>query len=204
MRLAKIIVRSLAAGAAILLLAGCNGSGKQAGTAAPAKNLDEADLSVLTAQKSPLDHFMYYDASYSVKWNGLFDSWTQKPLKSYYPLKAFGELYDLGTEVFAESDTHAIYAAGAVSEDGGEAAILLSYYKDHPSIDGTGTEEETVRLKIDWKGFSSDSGVDAAYLLLDAGHDMDAVSEETFFGSSGAHEFELPLYTTVLVRLKKR
>ena len=160
--------------------------------------------SVLTAQKSPLDHFMYYDASYSVKWNGLFDSFTQKPLKSYYPLKAFGELYGLGTEVFTESDTHGIYAAGAVSEDGGEAAVLLSYYKDHPSIDGTGTEEETVRLKIDWKGFSSASGVDAAYLLLDAGHDMEAVAEETFFGSTGAHEFELPLYTTVLVRLKKR
>ena len=53
MNLTKVFSRALVAGLAILLLAGCNGSGKQAGTAAPAKSLDEADLSVLTAKNHP-------------------------------------------------------------------------------------------------------------------------------------------------------
>ena len=160
--------------------------------------------SVLTAQRSPLDHFMYYDASDSVKWNGLFDSYTQKPLKSYYAMKAFGVLYDLGTEVLSESDTHGIYAAAAKSEDDREAAILLSYYKDHPSIDGFGTDSETVSLTLDWEGFASDQGVDVEYCVLDAARNMDILSKETFFGAAGAHIFELPLYTTILVSLKRR
>ncbi len=159
--------------------------------------------SVLTAQRSPLDHFMYYDASYSVKWNGLFDAFSQKPLKSYYALKAFGELYDLGAEAFSESDTHGVYAAAAVSADRGEAAILLSYYLDHPSIDGAGTDDRTLSLTVGWEGFSSEDGVRAEYFLLDAAHDMEPVTKETFFGSSGAHVFSLPLYATILIKLKK-
>ena len=117
---------------------------------------------------------------------------------------AFGELYDLGTEVRAESDTHGIYVSAAVSEDRSEAAILLSYYRDHPSIDGTGAEDETVPLTIGWEGFAAEQGVDVEYRFLDASHDMDPVTRETFFGSSGAHIFPLPLYTTILVRMKNR
>ena len=160
--------------------------------------------SVLTAQHSPLDHFMYYDASYNVKWNGLFDSFTQKPLKSYYALTAFGALYGLGTEASAQSDTHEVYTAAAVSEDGSEAAIMASYYKDCDSIDGSGTEEETLGLTLDWEGFASENGVEAEYLLLDAEHNLDVTAKETFFGASGGHILPLPLYTTVLVKLKKK
>ena len=159
--------------------------------------------SVLTAQHSPLDHFMYYDASYSVKWNGLFDAYSQKPLKSYYPLKAFGELYSLGAEVFSESDTHGVYTVAAVSADESEAAILLSYYLDHPSIDGSGTEDKTLTLTLEWEGFASETGVEVEYSILDATHNMDVVSKETFRGSCGGHDLGLPLYTTVLVKLKK-
>jgi hypothetical protein len=160
--------------------------------------------SVIEAQHSPLDHFMYYDSSYSVKWNGLFDSYSQKPLKPYYAMRAFGVLYGLGTEAAAESDTHGIYTAAAVSEDGREAAILASYYKDCDSIDGSGTEAETAELMLDWEGFSGENGVEAEYLLLDADHNLDVTARETFLGSAGGHALPLPLYTTVLVKLKKK
>ncbi len=160
--------------------------------------------SVLEAQRSPLDHLMYYDARYGTKWNGLFDYYTQKPLKTYYALTAFGALYGLGTEVFSESDTRAIHASAAISEDGGEAAVMAAYYEDHPSVDGSGTGSETVDLTIAWEGFASGDGVEAEYLLLDADHDLTAVTKETFFGAAGAHILRLPLYTTVLVKLKKR
>ena len=33
---------------------------------------------------------------------------------------------------------------------------------------------------------------------------LDVAAKETFFGSAGAHVLRLPLYTTVLIRLKKR
>ena len=46
--------------------------------------------------------------------------------------------------------------------------------------------------------------MDVEYCVLDAAHDMDVTAKETFFGASGAHIFALPLYTTILVRLKKR
>ena len=53
MKLAKIIILSLAAGAAVLLLAGCNGSPKKAAAPAPAQTIEEADFSVLTVQNHP-------------------------------------------------------------------------------------------------------------------------------------------------------
>lgn len=57
MKFFKFFSCTIIAGLAVLLMAGCNGSGKQA--AAPAQSLDEADLSVLTAGNHPR---LYVDA----------------------------------------------------------------------------------------------------------------------------------------------
>ncbi len=159
-----------------------------------------AAASVLTAQRSPLDHFMYYDASPNVKWNGLFDRFTQKPLKAYFALKAFGTLYDLGGAVLSESDTPGVYTAAAVSGDGNEAAVMLAFYPEN----GSGAQNGALRLKLNWNGFAAQSGVDAVYCVLDEEHELDPLSEETFFGASGAHIFSILPYTVMLVKLKKR
>ena len=59
MRFSRLFSCCLAAALAFFLLAGCKGSGKQAGTAAPAQSFDQADLSVLTAANHPR---LYVDA----------------------------------------------------------------------------------------------------------------------------------------------
>ena len=158
---------------------------------------------ILSCQNTPLDHLMYYDAAMPAAWNGLFDKLTYEPKKPYWALYAFSRLYLLGSQVAAASDNPALYTAAAVSEDKSSAAVVFTYYRDHDSIDGSGCENEIKDVRIDWTGFASDDGVRVTYHLLDAQHNLEAVSEETFFGSTGAHMFRLPLYTTVLITLTK-
>jgi len=159
---------------------------------------------MLAGQKSSLDHLMYYDARVNTYWNGLFDGMSQEPLKPYWAIRYFSRLYRLGNEVDCTSDHAAVRAAAAVNDDRTEAAILLSYYKDHESIDGSRCEEEAMKIRIDWTGFSSEEGVTAEYRFIDQMDDEGLVrAEETFFGRTGAHIFPLPLYTTILVTLRK-
>lgn len=159
--------------------------------------------SMIACQHSPLDHLMYYDARINTSWNGLFENPSQRPLKPYWGLRCFSELYKLGSEAACSCDEPAVKAAAAISEDGSEAAILLSYYLDRDSIDGSGCDEDELKVRIAWDGFTSADGVTAEYCVLDAAHDAEAVSDETFFGEKCAHICRLPLYTTLLVKLKK-
>lgn len=160
--------------------------------------------SVIDAQHSPMDHFMYYDARYGTNWNGLFDIIDFSPLKPYYSLYAFNELYKAGSEVSCESDCKYVRAAAAVNETSDEAYILLSYYMDEENYDGGKNHEKTLSLRLDWTGFSdSEKGVSVEYCVIDKDHSLEAVSGETFFGEKGAHIMPLQLYTTVLVRIRK-
>ena len=159
--------------------------------------------SMLACQHAPLDHLMYYDARINTGWNGLFDYLSQTPLKPYWALWNFSRLYLLKNEVSAVSDDNAVKTAAAISDDGKEAAILVSYYKDHPSMDGTLCEEETVNLRLDWTGFASADGVTVSYRFLDRENDNTIRTEEVFFGEKGAHISPLPLYTTILITLKR-
>jgi len=159
--------------------------------------------SLIEAQKSPLDHFMYYEACQASTWNGLFDRTTAAPLKGYWSMICFDALKTLGREVKSGSDCADIRALAALGEDGREAAIMITYYKDHYSIDGSGAEGETQRVRIEWDGFACDAGTDAEYLMLDGSRDLELTSFETFTGCRGGHILDLPLYSTALIKLKK-
>lgn len=162
-----------------------------------------AASTMLSCQNTPLDHLMYYDAAMPAAWNGLFDKMTYEPKKPYWSLYAFSRLYLLGGQVACHSDDASVYAAAAISEDHTQAAIVFTHYCDLESIDGRGCEAETKAVRVDWSGFASEGGVRVTYHLLDADHNLDAVSEETFFGTTGAHILRLPMYTTVLTTLTK-
>lgn len=69
---------------------------------------------MLHCQNSPLDMLMYYDARPSA-FNGMFDFYTYRTLKGYYPFLMFSKLYELGNTVLAESDSPDVYVLGAVS-----------------------------------------------------------------------------------------
>ncbi|MBR4960614.1 MAG: hypothetical protein IKY52_06940 [Clostridia bacterium] len=159
--------------------------------------------SMLACQKSPLDHLMYYDARVGTPWNGLFDRLSQQPNKPYWAILNFSKLYQLKNEAVCTSDNPAVKSVAAVSEDGKEAAVMICYYKDHESIDGSRCEEETINLRLDWEGFTSGEGVTVSYRFTDAQADNEILTEEVFFGEKSAHIFKLPLYTTMLVILRK-
>lgn len=76
-------------------------------------------------QASPVDMLMYYDARPS-GFNGLFDMYTYRPLKGYYPFRMFSELYRLGGSVLNVSDDENVYSAAAT--DGTHHAVMISYY----------------------------------------------------------------------------
>lgn len=78
------------------------------------------------AQKSDIDMLMYYDTRPSV-FNGVFDFYTYRPLKGYYPLYWYGDFYDLTAEIRAENKIENIYSLAGVDTNGKVTAIITSY-----------------------------------------------------------------------------
>ena len=143
-------------------------------------------------QYSPLDMLMYYDAR-PCGMNGLFHTDTLEPLKGYYAIKSFSDLYDLGkaAEVTASENIYGIAAT-----NGSESAILLTHFNDNDS-----TPEETVRVEI--KDIDRNRPVRAEYYLLDENHDMKLVREETFNSGEFAAYLDLPLFASYLIKFRE-
>lgn len=67
----------------------------------------------------------YYDARIGiVRYAGLFNASTYEPYCTYYSLKAFGELYVLGTQIKCECDNPSVYTLAATN--GSKNGILIS------------------------------------------------------------------------------
>ena len=79
-----------------------------------------------TGQKAPVDMLMYYDARVSTAFNGMFDFYTLRPLKGYYPFKMFSALYELGGEAETFSDDENVYVTAA--GDGQRHGAMIAYY----------------------------------------------------------------------------
>lgn len=94
------------------------------------------------SQSGPIDMLMYYDARPS-EFNGLFDFYTLRPIKGYYPIKMFSRLYELGDQVRCECQEKDIYAVGA-KNNSGEVAFMIVRYEDNDDI----IEEKTVTVNI--------------------------------------------------------
>lgn len=103
------------------------------------------------AQKSSIDMLMYYDASPGV-FNGLFDFYTMRPLKGYYPFAWFSEFYGLD-EVRSNDNIENIYTLCGIDKDG-KALLAITYYTDCD-------EAEEKNIKIDL----SENSIYELYLL---------------------------------------
>ena len=112
---------------------------------------------MLGSQQTTMDMLMYYDAQPTI-WNGLFDYYTFKPLKGYYPFVMFNTLYKLGTSVEVTIDDECVYAAAAKDADNRQA-IMICYYTD---------EEETMPVKDIVLDMCGSAGSYELYLLDDA------------------------------------
>ena len=81
------------------------------------------------AQNNPdIDMLMYYDARMGA-FNGLFDYYTMRPLKGYYPYYLFANLYDLGSQAYSSSDDEDVYVVAA--KNGEKKAVMITYYAEN-------------------------------------------------------------------------
>jgi len=85
------------------------------------------------SQKDVIDMLMYYDARPCV-FNGMFDFYTLKPLKGYYPFYMFADLYEMKNEVESDTSSDELYVVAAADETG-KAAMVTHYCweKDVPA-----------------------------------------------------------------------
>jgi len=80
------------------------------------------------AQHSSIDMLMYYDARPSA-FNGIFDYYTYRPLKGYYPFLWYGMFYDMQAEVVCENEIPDIYILCGCDQDG-KTLTVITYYTD--------------------------------------------------------------------------
>ena len=99
------------------------------------------------AQKNPnIDMLMYYDAR-PCAMNGMFDFYTMRPLKGYYPFYIYANLYEMGNQVKSASDDKDIYVVSAKSKD--KAGIMITYYSEDD-----GNAHKLVTVNVDGYDFS--------------------------------------------------
>ena len=100
--------------------------------------------SVMSAcQAGSVDMLMYYDARPTV-FNGLFDFYTCRPLKGYYPFYYFGKLADMKEQSAALSSDSDIRLTAAY--DGKSAGAMISYFAEP---DDAEAKEITLTLDLD-------------------------------------------------------
>ena len=85
---------------------------------------------ILAFQRKKTDILCYYDARIGTSpYGGLFNPMTLTPVAAYYSLKAFGELYALGTEAACHGFGDGVYAIAAKGE-AGEAVMIANIGED--------------------------------------------------------------------------
>lgn len=94
------------------------------------------------SQASSIDMLMYYDARMGAGFNGMFDFYTYRPLKGYYPFKMFNTLYKMGTSVECVVDDEELYAVGAKDAEG-NSSLMFAYYTDDDTAG-----EKTVHVEL--------------------------------------------------------
>lgn len=135
---------------------------------------------ICESQKSSIDMLMYYDTRPGA-FNGAFDYYTYRPLKGYYPLKWYGEFYDLESEIRAENEVQDIYTIGGVDKDG-KATVIVAHYSDNDAKDPT-----HVRVEL-----KKDAEYDV--YLLNKEHDGELVK------TTKDLTFELAVHSCVMIK----
>jgi len=140
-------------------------------------------------QDTELDQLMYYDARPSV-WNGLFDPLTVEPIKPYYALRMFNELYKVGKEVQTarEGDLYGI----AAFKEGNGAAMLIRYADE----DEAPAEETLIELK------NLPAKAEISYFLLDNDHDLEKMRTDIVSGGEFATTIPMKLFDSVFISVR--
>ena len=116
--------------------------------------------SMIAGQHSSIDMMMYYYTGPST-FNGAFDYYSLKPLKGYYPLKWYGDFYDMDNEIRCENEPKNIYTLCGIDKSGKVMCIVTNYSDDSP---------KTKDIKMDF-------GKNGKYeiYMLDEKHDSELI-----------------------------
>ncbi len=117
------------------------------------------------AQHSSIDMLMYYDTRPSY-FCGVFDFYTGKPLKGYYPFKWFGMFYDMEAEIKCDSEIENIYTLCGCDKNN-KTLSVITYYTDSDTAEA--------------KNIEVDFGRQGQYeiYLLDDNHNADLIKTTT-------------------------
>ena len=137
-------------------------------------------------QNIGLDMLMYYDARPTV-FNGMFDFYTLRPLKGYYPFTAFNRLYRLGKHYSSVSDDSDIFITSAGDGKDGRA-VMVVYCTDDDKAKSRGVT------------LSGDDFSKYSFRLLDKHLDLEEISIAA--DTDGSIQIEL-LPNSVLLAEKK-
>lgn len=133
-------------------------------------------------QQGSVDKAMYYDATPTRSYCGIYNYPEMTLTKTYFVFKAFNELYKLGTSVaISDRKDKEIYAIAATDESKSNKAILVTNYSD---------EEQNV--KLNFKG-------DATSVVL---IDTDYTFTEINYMLSSKKTLKMPPYSTFLIKVK--
>ena len=86
-------------------------------------------------QDGPIDKAMYYDATPTRAYCGLFYFPSMKVTPCYYSFKAFNVLYKLGVNVASASDVKELFVCAAKDADGNKAVLLANYADATQNVD---------------------------------------------------------------------
>ena len=78
-------------------------------------------------QNAPVDMLMYYDARPCV-FNGLFDFYSLKPIKGYWPFYVFADMLELKNQTYSGTDDEDIYVLAA--SDGKKDIAMITYFSE--------------------------------------------------------------------------
>ena len=133
-------------------------------------------------QALPLSMLMYYDAGAGSEMNGMFEYWTYKPLKGYYPFVMFDKLVKCGIQVPTDYVVDNIYSCAAADDE--KAALMLTYYNDDDTLPA---KDVCVAVK------NAKPGSKVSCYLLDDANDLTLMRTEY----CTAENFDLHLNTTL-------
>ena len=137
---------------------------------------------ICESQKSSIDMLMYYDTRPSV-FNGVFDYYTYRPLKGYYPLRWYGDFYDLDHEVREVEKQENLYSLAGVDKDGKATAMIVRFSEDDTK------ESETVKIVLN-------EGKEYEVYRIDKDHDGECVGTFTDL------TFDMPVHCCLFIKEK--
>ena len=132
------------------------------------------------SQRAPIDMLMYYDTRPGA-FCGIFDFYSYKPLKGYYPMKWYGAFYDLDAEIRSENEIDNIYSLCGVNKDG-KVLCMLTYYSDDDNAKA--------------KEFSIDFGKEGKYEV----YLVDESKDEVLIDTASTPTLNLSVHSCVLIK----